>query len=415
MSAPSPLHLFEGYGVELEYMIVDCETLNVAPIADSVLINAAGETEAEMDMGTLSWSNELVLHVIELKTNGPASRLSGLAPRFQEHVRRVNQILKRRNARLMPTSMHPWFNPAAETRIWPHEYSEVYRAFDRIFHCQGHGWSNLQSLHLNFPFCGDNEFVRLHTAIRALLPILPALAASSPLVEERVTGVMDNRMAYYRANSARVPSVTGWLIPEAVGSIQEYHDRILKPMYRDIAPSDPAGILRHEWLNARGAIARFERGSIEIRTLDIQEHPAADLAIATLIAEVLKRMVEERWATMAYQQSLRIDELHFLFMQTVSHGGDAVIDSPDYLRLFHLPNDRPITAAKMWERLYRIVYAESDLDIQAELAPLEIILRDGTLALRIIRGLKEKITRGLLQEMYANLCDCLEEGRPYLA
>ena len=33
----TPLHLFEGYGLELEYMIVDRETFEVRPIADWLL------------------------------------------------------------------------------------------------------------------------------------------------------------------------------------------------------------------------------------------------------------------------------------------------------------------------------------------------------------------------------------------
>ena len=47
------------------------------------------------------------------------------------------------------------------------------------------------------------------------------------------------------------------------------------------------------WVNSRGATARFDRGTIEIRLLDIQECPAADLAIITLIIQVLKWLVSE--------------------------------------------------------------------------------------------------------------------------
>jgi hypothetical protein len=32
-------------------------------------------------------------------------------------------------------------------------------------------------------------------------------------------------------------------------------------------------VLRHEWVNARGAIARFDRSAIEIRVLDVAECP----------------------------------------------------------------------------------------------------------------------------------------------
>ena len=63
------------------------------------------------------------------------------------------------------------------------------QAFDRIFSCQGHGWANLQSMHINLPFADDAEFGRLHAAIRFLLPLLPGLTASSPVMDGAVTGI----------------------------------------------------------------------------------------------------------------------------------------------------------------------------------------------------------------------------------
>ena len=90
--------------------------------------------------------------------------------------------------------------------------------------------------------------------------------------------------------------MTGEVVPEAIGSIGEYHERLLEPLYRDIAPHDPERVLQHEWLNARGAIARFDRMAIEIRVLDVQETPSMDVAYAALIVEVLKLLLEERWA-----------------------------------------------------------------------------------------------------------------------
>ena len=37
------LHLFEGYGVEIEYMIVDRDTARGAPISDELIESVAGE------------------------------------------------------------------------------------------------------------------------------------------------------------------------------------------------------------------------------------------------------------------------------------------------------------------------------------------------------------------------------------
>ena len=105
------LHLFEAVGVELEYMIVDRETLAVQPIADQLIHQIAGEYTNQIDRGVISWSNELVLHVIELKTNGPARSLKGLHRAFQEEVNYINQLLEVHNAMLLPTAMHPLMDP----------------------------------------------------------------------------------------------------------------------------------------------------------------------------------------------------------------------------------------------------------------------------------------------------------------
>src|SRR5690606_11011872 len=82
------------------------------------------------------------------------------------------------------------------------------------------------------------------------------LAASTPFVEGRAPGWLDERMRFYAANCKRVPSVTGLVIPEDVASKAQYEEEILGRMFRDIAPLDPAGVLPEEWLNARRATAR---------------------------------------------------------------------------------------------------------------------------------------------------------------
>src|SRR5690606_432906 len=101
---PPELGLFEGYGIEIEYMIVDAGTLAVLPVTDQVLKALAGAFVNEAEAGALCWSNELALHVIELKTNGPAPSLDGLGARFQGDVERINGLLQGLGGRLMPTA-----------------------------------------------------------------------------------------------------------------------------------------------------------------------------------------------------------------------------------------------------------------------------------------------------------------------
>jgi hypothetical protein len=246
------LHLFEAFGLEIEYAIVYAESLDVRPIADRLLERAAGEAVSDLERGEIAWSNELALHVIELKTNGPAPDLTVLPERIQANVLEAAGILDGLGAGLLPGGMHPWMDPATESRLWPHETNDVYRAFDRIFGCSGHGWTNLQSVHVNLPFAGDAEFHRLHAAIRLVLPLAPALAASTPIVDGRVGSELDQRLVAYAGNSRRIPAVAGRTVPEPVDSERAYEKVILGPLYEALAPHDPEGLLRHEWANARG-------------------------------------------------------------------------------------------------------------------------------------------------------------------
>jgi gamma-glutamyl:cysteine ligase YbdK (ATP-grasp superfamily) len=407
MKKLSRLGLFEGYGIELEYMLVDAKSLAVLPVADQVLRAVAGETVGEVAVGALCWSNELVLHVIELKTNGPAASLCGLAPVFQEHLRRINALLAPLGGRLMPGAMHPLMDPLRETRLWPHDNSPIYATYDRIFGCRGHGWANLQSIHLNLPFTGDEQFARLHAAVRLLLPILPALAASSPVMDGKVTGLLDNRLEVYRSNQDCIPSVTGRIIPEPVFSRADYEENILRVIYRDIAPHDPEGILQEEWLNSRGAIARFERDTIEIRLLDVQECPAADLAIAALIVVVLKALTEERWGTLAEQQEWEIAPLEAILLAAIRDGDEAIIDDRRYLAAFGFPNERT-TAGELWRSLAQRLQPPGGEEFRE---PLAVILRQGPLARRLLKALGVAPSEGRIREVYGELCTCLAHGR----
>lgn len=405
------LHLFEATGVELELMIVDADSLDVRPLADRVLGAAGGSGEVEVELGEVAWSNELALHVVEIKTNGPVRELDRVDRLFAASVSRIESILAGHGARLMPSAMHPWMDPTRDLRLWPHEAGPIYRAFDRIFDCRGHGWANLQSLHLNFPFAGDEEFRRLHAAVRLLLPILPALAASSPVVDGRPAAALDARMTFYRHNADRVPSVTGAVVPERVWSREAYERELLGGIYADLEPLDPEGVLRHEWVNARGAIARFDRGAIEIRILDTQERPTADIAIARLVAAALRDLVAERTIRLADQAAWEETRLAEVLWRCAEEAERAPVDV-ELARAFGWAGGRAPRAGELWALLYEREAAR--LPARHREA-LELILDRGTLARRIRRALGDDFDRERLRSTYGELCDCLSSDRPFVS
>jgi carboxylate-amine ligase len=410
MESPAALHAFAGYGIELEYMIVDRQTLAVMPVADRLLRAAAGKNASEAGRGRFGWSNEIVLHLVEIKNTRPDPALEPLAGDFQDEVNSINRLLEPMGARLMPSAMHPWMDPAAETRLWPHDQAPIYQAYDRIFGCRKHGQANLQSMHFNLPFANDAEFARLHAAVRVLLPILPALAASSPIADGKPGGYLDSRMAAYCTAVQQVPSVIGQVIPDTFSSRAEYEAQVLASMYRDIAPLDHEGVLRHEWLNARGAIPRFDRNAIEIRVIDVQECPRADLAIAAATTAVIRALYDDRWSLLAMQQAIGTDRLAKILHACIRDADQAVIDDAGYLRLLGL-SDRQYRAGELWQHLItRTALNRSTFWAEA----LHAMLEHGPLARRILRAVGPDCSKTRLHEVYSALCDCLETGKLFV-
>lgn len=407
-SAPHPLKAFAGCGIELEYMIVDREMLSVLPIADQLLRTANGQ-RTELPRGDFAWSNELVLHLIELKNVRPSASLDALAAGFQIEIERIDAALAALGARLMPTAMHPWMDPARETRLWPHENAAIYRSYDRIFDCRQHGWANLQSMHLNLPFAGDGEFARLHAAVRVLLPLLPALAASSPVAEGMRRAELDFRMESYRFHPRRVPSLMGRVIPDNAASRAEYEATVLAPMYGDIAPFDGEGALQHEWLNTRAAIPRFDRSALEIRVIDVQECPQADLAIAAATTAVAHALYENRWSSLDAQQAIDTGTLAGILLSCIRDADRCVIADPAFLALFGFPHDR-CEARDLWRHLLDAC-ADHPLLTPATRPALDTILTRGPLARRILAALGEPFDHARLTAVYRHLCDCLAAGR----
>ena len=409
----APLAAFAGYGIELEYAIVDRASLDPRPLAPALLAALDGGSSKPIDGPAIGFSNELVAHVVEMKNVAPSPSLTPLIGAFRSGIDDAQRKAAESDARLMPTGMHPWMDPRL-AELWSNGDAEIYRAFDRVFDCRRHGWANLQSMHINLPFAGDREFARLHAAVRAVLPLLPALAASSPIADAERTPFLDYRLEVYRTNAERVPSITGDVIPDNAKGRADYERTVLAPMYDDMARYEGAGVLRHEWLNARGAIARFDRNAIEIRLCDTQECPRADLAIAALVVAVVRALYEQWTAPLAEQQALATPRLAAILRDAARDADDAIVADAAYLRVLGI-DTTPLRASEVWARLaerWGKVAAALNEDYRA---PIDMICANGPLARRILCALDGTASRATIEPVYRRLCDCLAHDRLFAA
>jgi len=403
-SLAGPWKTFSGIGIELEYMIVDKQSLQVKPLVEKVLRQFNhGELTDEVVVEGLRWSNELVSHVLEIKGDGPLSSFAQAGELFSGGIKKINDYLSGFGCCLLGTAMHPTMDSAKEMVLWPHGQKEIYSQFHKIFTCQGHGWSNLQSMHLNFPFQTEEEFGRLHAAIRLVLPLIPILCASSPICDNKLQAFPSMRLKFYEENQKKIPSITGHVIPEAVFNYPDY-ERLLEDVYRDIRPFDPEGILQYPWLNSRGAIPKFDYGCIEIRIADIQEMPLMDMAIAEFVQCLVKFQYQEKIYNWEKQMRTPTEELAQIYQRANNfntQGGGRWfselwgIDSQD-------ANDS-----------FLILVHHLFNKMQHELSPqtqslLEQWLKQGPLAHR----LKVALGQGKsIDKIYRQLASCLSENK----
>lgn len=404
----SELGLGQGFGVELEYMVVDRDSLDIRPVVDRLIELEVGSIVNEVEGRDIGWSNELALHVLELKNLDPTFPFERLISSFNTEIEKINQHLQKHlNCQLLPSSMHPWMIPEKESRLWPHGNRQIYEKFHEVFGCSGHGWTNLQSVHMNFSFSTSDEFRKLHRALRLILPLIPSLSASSPFWEGRRGPDYDTRLYVYLNNQTRIPEIVGAAIPDDVSSIDEYKEHVLEPMYRAISPYDPKGILQHEWLNSRAAIPKFNYGCLEVRLMDIQECPEQDIALVWLFRRLVDQLLSQKWTSEQEQAAIDSYLLKDLLETAATSASRAVFKSHQWLSQFGI--DAEILSARELghELLGRIGGSKSEVLFSNGVRE---ILRSGTLAERLVRVTGSLVTPATLRPVYQKLAECLRSG-----
>lgn len=404
------MSLFDVAGMQVEYVLADQETLKVKPIAEKLLNAFAGTITSQVNISEeISLAKTLVSHVIAIKNNSPppglpVAGLPILQDQFGQALQKILAECRNLGVCLLPTGMHPLMNPLHETKLWSDEGSDVYAIYHRMFNCHRHGWSNIQSSHLNIAFNGDSEFTRLHTALRVLLPLLPALAASSPIMDGKISPCLDQRLVVYGQNQSRIPCLTGDVIPESVGSIDEYHEKILQPIARAIRSFDPDGLMKAEQVNSRGAVALFDQSVFEIRLLDTQECVLADCAMAVFIQQLLQKLAEDSWGSFQEQLQFPQVKLKKIYTDSVRRADQTQITDPAYLALFGLKNSPGLSAnSLLWNLFHQCVLPDPFVDV------METMLARGSLATRLVHYLGNDPAQDEIKDAYLKLSRCLAE------
>ena len=389
-------------------MVVARKSLEIMSIPEEIVSSQIGidpkeERRPERTKGVAK-------HTVSIRTNGPAKRLSKLAKKIDREIRSINKVLRKQDAMLLPTGCHPFMRPEKEVELWQFQSGDVGQLSHELFDLRTHSWSNVQSAQISVPFANDEEFAKLHAAVRLLLPIIPALSASSPFLEGTYTGFLDSRMEAYLHAQETHPDLMGSMVPEPIYDQESYYREIYGPIGRVLGQHDPTRIHYHQHMNSRGAIPFFERDLLEIRVVDMQEAPSADLAIAEFIVVALKALINGRWVSSYVQRAWPETDLLGIFLQVIKDAGNTTIANRDYLLMFGLLKQEQMQALKLWQHMFVELYGDLSDNCRERIGH---ILEHGCLASRILQQTGRTPSHEKLVSVYSELADCLAEDRMF--
>lgn len=409
-SGASSYPFFGVTGLELEYPIVDRD-LNVVPLVEPAFRVMAGRGTSDVDLGAIGFSNEFADHVFELKTQSPLASMSETEALLYEGIQRFSAVLRDEfDARLLPTGMHPWFDPMAG-RLWTRSGLRVYTTYARLFNVRTHGWMNVHAAHINLPFGDEEQTMAMLNASSLLIPYLPAVAASSPMHDGQLQNTVDGRMAFLTRIQARIPESCGRMVPEFDGSFAAYRRNVLRPMYEALDKLHDTGSIRSEFFNTRAAILRFARKALEVRVLDTQECVKMDVAIATFVRWSLKHLTQ-----LLLDGRIALPDHNLLvgdFQRTIERGTAALVHAP------HFEVDRnshgTVSVRNVLKLLLEGARAHAPTEDMKYLDLVEGIVENGSLGERIRAHLapfaaKPDELNEAARRVYIELIDCLESN-----
>jgi gamma-glutamyl:cysteine ligase YbdK (ATP-grasp superfamily) len=350
--------------------------LRPLPIVDRILESIHGSVENEISFGGVNLSKELQKNVIEIVPAVPQTSVADMERVIYDGMLQFHGATGSKYT-LMGLGMHPLLT-LDQTSVWDHEDRDIYEVYDRLFDLRQHGWLNIQALQVNVHYANESKMVSMFNRLRALTPYLVALTASSPFVEGRATGMMDNRLLYYRQNQKRVPSICNNVIPEKLRS-RAHHDEIIESIYqklREIGGDE----LCHEWIDSRGVIVRYHRECLELKACDEQECIRSDMAVTAFILSLLRA-------------NLDLEEDH-----------DALLEGNEASMRDGIASCRP--------ELTRLYEAASRVATSEELAYLPLIerrIQEGSLAEMMSARVKDGES---ISDVAAGMVRCLRDNVP---
>jgi len=325
-------------GVELEFQLLDPDTLNLIPAAPGLLRMVPAARQERI-------KQEFIQSMIEINTDICAT-VDEAATGLTEISLLTEKLARRNNCLLYAASLHPFAKSSEQLTTDDARYKRILddlQLIGRRFITQG--------LHVHVGMADGETAIKVCDEIRLYLPIFLALSSSSPFYEGQDTGLCS-----YRAKLFEALPLAG--IPDAFGSWAGFHEIIVMLMQTEIIQQ-----VRDIWWDVR---PHPDFGTVEIRICDLPSRFDEIMALVALIQATVVTLSRGHFHRPPSMQVLRSNKwqaarygLQGRFVDPVARQKGSLAEATDHL-------------------LSMTARAAEELDSTAYLGPIKRIVQQGT-------------------------------------
>ncbi len=282
-------------GVEIEFQILDAETLNLTSRAPEILEMAHPQFSERV-------KPEFIQSMFEINT-GICSTVGEVEKDIRNIYDHVTMVAETLGLFLYSTSIHPFARSAEQTVSDHPRYMRIMdelQLVGRRFITQG--------LHVHIGVDDKEKVIKINNNLRIYLPILLALTTSSPFYEGVDTGLMS-----YRAKLFESLPLAG--MPDSLSGWDEFNTLINLLRKGGIIES-----VKDIWWDVR---PHPDFGTVETRICDLPYSLRDILAITALIQALVVTIAEEPERPEFHMQILRSNK-----WQAARHGIEGFYVDP---------------------------------------------------------------------------------------
>lgn len=244
------------------------------------------------------------------------------------------------------------------------------------------------SIHINIGIEDTEKLIQAYRVIRMEAPLLLALSASSPFLDNQVTGYHSTRWRLFPHTPLDVP-------------LFRSHGHFIEWIERQLLLGTMQNV-RHLWCSVRpnGDNRPYSLNRLELRICDLVLNPIHLLAITAILEARIWQILQDETLDPLQQSTINHGDLERELLKIVRYNEQAVSENSLDATLYHWQDGREIIARDWLESLISedLHPIAKDLGFACFLTPISHLMREGNQAQQWLKQYDDGMTINEIME-----------------